>query len=272
MPCFVDEPDELIAQAVAAEDAGWDGWFLWDHLTWTDAEAGLPVVDPWVVLGAVAAATSRIRIGTMITPLSRRRPAKLARETTTVDRLSGGRLILGVGLGSPPYGDFARFGDEADATLRARILDESLTVLNGLWSGERFTFDGEHHQVGATTFTPTPVQRPRIPVWVGGVLPNAAPLRRAARWDGSVPVAFSADRTLVTPTPEQIGSMRAVTGRDDEEFDVAVWADVADDPSEVAAVVPGYARAGATWYIETARPVGDWFAGLERRIEQGPPR
>ena len=116
--------------------------------------------------------TTRIRIGTMIAPLSRRRPGKLARETVSVDRLSGGRLILGVGLGDPVQVDFGFFGETTDANIRAQRLDEGLDILNGLWAGQPFSYQGEHCQLEEVRFLPTPVRQPRIPIWVGGWWPN----------------------------------------------------------------------------------------------------
>src|SRR4029453_3021225 len=138
-------PQPLIRLARAAEAAGWDGFFIWDVFGGNSA-APTPVVDPWIALAAIAATTERIRIGPMVTPLPRRRPWKLAREAASLDHLSGGRLILGVGIGPQPS-ELRRFGGEADAGARGRILDEGLEVLTGLWSGEPFSFSGEHYQV-----------------------------------------------------------------------------------------------------------------------------
>jgi alkanesulfonate monooxygenase SsuD/methylene tetrahydromethanopterin reductase-like flavin-dependent oxidoreductase (luciferase family) len=273
VPCFGDEPGPLIDVCVAAEAAGFDGVFLWDHMTWSDSGDGPPMIDPWTVLAVVAARTERIRIGTMITPLSRRRPWVLARQTTSLDRLSGGRMTLGVGLGGPDGGDFGLFGEVTDKRERAAMLDESLTVLDGLWSGETFTHHGPHYDVGPTRFTPTPVQRPRIPVWVGGVLPNRAPMRRAARWDGAVPITYD-EGGLARPSLEQITAVadqaRADRGSLDG-FDIAVWAELAADPSALATELPGYAAAGATWWVETARPGrdDDWMAQLVTRVGLG---
>src|ERR1022692_4706677 len=183
VPCFAEDPMELARLGIEAERAGFDGFFLWDHMVFSNTGEGPPIVDPWLVLAVVAESTSRIRLGTMITPVPRRRPWQLARETTTLDRLSNGRLILGVGIGSPAYGDFGIFHEPSGERERAELLDEGLDVLAGLWSGEKFSYQGSHFTVDPVRFTPTPVQRPRIPVWVGGVLPAARPIARAARWD-----------------------------------------------------------------------------------------
>lgn len=273
VPCFAEDPVVLIDVCVAAERMGFDGVFLWDHMTWSDDGAGPPMMDPWIVLAVVAARTERVRLGTMITPLSRRRPWVLARQTTSLDLLSGGRVNLGVGLGGPDHGDFGLFGELTDPRIRAEVLDESLAVLDGLWSGETITHRGAHLGVGPVRFTPTPLQRPRVPVWVGGVLPHRAPMRRAARWDGAIPIAYD-EHGLARPSSQQIAGVaediRAERGSLDG-YDLAVWAELADDPAAVAAELPGYAAAGATWWIETARPGrgDDWMAHLSARIEGG---
>ncbi len=271
VPCFGEDPAELIDLGVAAEREGFDGYFLWDHMVFSNSGDGPPILDPWLVLAVVAAKTSRIKIGTMVTPLPRRRPWQLARETTTLDRLSGGRLILGVGIGSPGYGDFGIFGDPAGERERAELLDEGLEVLAGLWSGERFSYKGEHFSIDPVRFTPTPVQRPRIPVWVAGVLPNRRPIERAARWDGMVPIRYDSNG-LVRPSAsdfaglaEQVAALRGNTAG----YDLAVWAEVAADPREVTELAVPYAEAGATWWIETARPGPDWWPGICARVAAG---
>jgi alkanesulfonate monooxygenase SsuD/methylene tetrahydromethanopterin reductase-like flavin-dependent oxidoreductase (luciferase family) len=272
VPCFGDDPAGLIELGVATEQAGFDGYFVWDHMLWSNTGEGPPILDPWVVLSVVAARTSRIKIGTIVTPVPRRRPWQLARETTTLDRLSDGRLILGVGIGAPSYGDFGLFGDAADERTRGEQLDEGLEVLAGLWGGERFSYAGEHFRIDPVKFAPTPVQRPRIPVWVAGVLPNRRPMARAARWDGFVPIA-SGSSALIRPAAEDIGKaagqIEAARGSLDG-YDVVVWAEVANSPSEVAAQVDSYAEAGATWWIETAWPRGDWWPGIKDRVAAGP--
>src|SRR5215217_2017806 len=150
------DPDGLVNLALAAERSGWQGFFIWDHIQ-LDGSAG-PIVDPWVALTAVAAATSTLRIGTMITPLARRRPWKVARETVTLDRFSGGRFTLGVGLGEPAQDEFGSFGEPTDPKVRAAMLDEALEVLTRLWSGETVSFAGRHYRVDEVAFQPTPAQ------------------------------------------------------------------------------------------------------------------
>jgi alkanesulfonate monooxygenase SsuD/methylene tetrahydromethanopterin reductase-like flavin-dependent oxidoreductase (luciferase family) len=275
VPNFGDDPAGLIELGVATERAGFDGYFLWDHIVFSNTGDGPPILDPWLVLGVVAARTSRIKLGTMVTPVPRRRPWQLARQTTTLDRLSGGRVILGIGIGSPAYGDFGIFGEPSGERARADLLDEGLDVLAGLWSGERFSYAGEHYTIDPVRFTPTPVQRPRIPVWVAGVLPNPRPVARAARWDGFVPIRFDA-AGLVRPSAQdiaevggQITGMRQGGNQTASGYDMVVWAEVATTPSEVAALAEPYQQAGATWWIETARPGPGWWPGIRDRVAAG---
>lgn len=170
-----------------AENAGWDGFFIWDHVLWSSPEEQ-PVVEPWVALTAIAMATERIRIAPIITPLPRRRPWQVARQAASLDQLSGGRLILGFGIGFDGFGDYSTFGEPADSIVHGEMLDEGLTILNGLLSGESFAFEGEHYNIKETRFLPKATQRPRIPIWVAGLWPGTKPFRRAAKWDGIVPL------------------------------------------------------------------------------------
>jgi alkanesulfonate monooxygenase SsuD/methylene tetrahydromethanopterin reductase-like flavin-dependent oxidoreductase (luciferase family) len=172
------DPHTVAELAHEAEECGWDGFFLWDHI---GADWPVPLTDPWVLLAAVALRTSRVRLGPMVTPLPRRRPWKLAREAVTLDHLLRGRLILGVGIGGG--GEYSCFGELDDARAHGAMLDEGLTVLQGLWSGEPFSFSGAHYQIHGAHFLPRPAQA-QIPVWVAGIWPNKPPFRRAARWDG----------------------------------------------------------------------------------------
>ena len=170
-----------------AESAGWDGFFIWDHVIWSSPEEQ-PVVEPWVALTAIAMATERIRIGPIITPLPRRRPWQVARQAASLDQLSDGRLILGVGIGFDGYGDYTKFNETADSVIHGEMLDEGLTILDGLLSGDAFAFEGKHYQVKETQFLPKPTQQPRIPIWVAGLWPGTKPFRRAAKWDGIAPL------------------------------------------------------------------------------------
>lgn len=244
LPNFGDFADvTLIAEvAAAAEDGGWDGIFVWDHIARSTAyPAGMPVADVTVALSAIALATDRIRFGPLVTPLPRRRPHKVAREFATLDRLSQGRVILGVGLGSPPDSEFEAFGDPGDARLRAALLDESLEIITALWSGGPVDFDGDQLHVHTDAFRPTPLQEPRIPIWVAARWPSpGGPIRRGARWDGIVPVAPAGGGHL---RPDDVATIRDRIDRDDVEVVVTPPEDA--DPSD-------YGSAGATWCISVA--------------------
>jgi hypothetical protein len=271
MPNFGDwgDPQLLVEIAREAEAAGWDGFFLWDHIRLFD-DWVTPVVDPWVSLGAIAQATEHIKLGPMVTPLSRRRPHKVARETVTLDHLSGGRLILGVGLGEPADIDFANFGDEDDARRRADMLDEALEVITGLWAGEPFAHHGTHYRVVETAFLPKPLQQPRIPIWVAGLWPNRRPMRRAARWDGAYPL--STDGTdFVETTPADLADIVAYImshRADDGVFDVVLNGPSPSDPGGHADLMARYAGAGLTWWLEAVglpdRSTDEWRAIIRR--------
>jgi alkanesulfonate monooxygenase SsuD/methylene tetrahydromethanopterin reductase-like flavin-dependent oxidoreductase (luciferase family) len=260
------EPGELVELAITAERSGWDAFMLWDHMV-VD-RAGIPIVDPWVTLGAISARTERIRIGTCVTPLARRQPQKVARETTTVDRLSAGRLILGAGLGYPDE-EYTTFGQSADARTLATRLDEALAVVAGLWTGEQFEFDGEHFHVESVRFVPTPVQHPRPPVWVACMLPHRAPLRRAARWDGVVPMKIGAEE-IEFVDPDDVASIaaeiRSLRGSLDG-FDIVVNAGFPGHASQEE-----FAAAGANWWMQSMGHFPGWVEELRGIIEDGPPR
>jgi len=262
------DPRLLAELACEAEAAGWEGFFIWDHIKWPAQD---PTADPWVALAAMAMRTERIRLGTMVTALPRRRPWKLARETLTLDQLSGGRLILGVGLGYFTNEEFAAFGEETDPKIRAARLDEGLEVLTGLWSGEPFSYDGTQYQVKNVCFTPPPVQRPRIPIWVAGTWPIKAPFRRAARWDGVVPIGRDFEKPL---TPAEIRDIAAYIKEhraSKEPFEVARGGQTPGrDAAEDAALVAPYAEAGLTWWLESR--IGSSLAEVRERIRKGPPR
>lgn len=274
VPCVgaFGDPRLLVDLAVAGEESGWDAFFLWDHLLFSDPQ--WHVADPTVVIAAVAERTTRIRFGIMVTVLARRRVAKVARETVTLDRLSGGRLIFGAGLGSLPA-EFTSFGEPGGAVRRAERLDESLHVLNELWSGQPVTFTGTHVTAADVTMLPVPVQRPRIPVWCAGRWPNKAPFRRAARWDGVMPTHTGYGLGETMPPGElqaALGYTRAHRTAQGP-FDVALegWTDGSAADRGAAKVGP-YARAGITWWIEAL----GWWRGAPAdalaRVGQGPPR
>lgn len=256
----LSDPAAVVGLALAAESAGWDGVFLWDHVLGWD---GCPVGDAWVQLAAIAQATSRIRIGPMVTPLPRRRPWVLARQAVGVDRLSVGRLVLGVGLGTPAEAEFGTFGEETSISVRAAKLDEALAVVTGMWSGEPFGFDGQHYRVRRATFQPTPLQRPRVPIWVAATIGAEGPLARAAKFDGVFPITEGGS----TPTPEEVADVVAQVRarRGDEPFDVTV---AGPPPDDMAA----WEDAGVTWYQVGPRPGGEPLDELHEWIAEGPPR
>jgi alkanesulfonate monooxygenase SsuD/methylene tetrahydromethanopterin reductase-like flavin-dependent oxidoreductase (luciferase family) len=212
---------KLARLAAEAEEAGWDGFFLWDHVAYREPVGAL--ADPWVTLAAIACATERVRIGPLITPPARRRIHKLARETVTLDRLSGGRLIFGAGLGSDNSGEFSRFGEEPDAKARAALLDDGLDQLVAYWDGE---------------FEPRPLQAPRIPVWLAARWPNRRPVRRAARWDGLFPIDLPGPGELA----ELVAEVRERRAGARGDYDVVVTNPAGTDPDP-------WEEAGATWCL-----------------------
>lgn len=270
-------PRTLADFAAAAEDAGWDAVFVEDYIVYQNRQ-DLPAYDPWVALAAMAVSTSRIRLGTMVTSAARRRPWKLARETVTLDHLSGGRLILGVGVGDPNDISYAAFGEETNVRVRADIVDEALQVVTGIWSGEPFCYNGSHFHVGGVICLPKPVQQPRIPIWIGGAYPNPGPLRRAARWDGAClyPAAEpgSAEDSEKPLSPQQITAIRRFIDAhrtDQGPFDiVAGGPERGPDPDHTRELIRQSAQAGATWFSEWIPP-GD-PAAMRAAIAQGPTR
>ena len=283
VPNFGDFADTRAFAELArrTEAAGWDGLFVWDHVV-HHKRLRREIADPWILLTAAALATSRIRLGAMITPVARRRVSKLAREVTTLDRLSDGRMIFGAGLGAPLDDEYATFGESADPRVLAARLDEGLAALNLLWSGEQVSFRGEHVIVDDVAFHPVPVQRPRVPIWIGGYWPNKAPMRRAARWDGAAPIIDrEADLAGLPPSAaevrevsEFIAGCRAESGRGDAPFDLLVGGASPADAEAAGDIMGGLAEAGATWWQECS-PRGEQLERLEpilRRAEAGPPR
>jgi Luciferase-like monooxygenase len=293
IPNFGDFAAPRVFAEVArrVEEAGWDALLVWDHVVGEKA-LRWEIADPWILLTAAALATSRIRLGTAITPVARRRPSKLAREVATLDQLTGGRMVLGAGLGAPVAGEYGSFGDTTDTRVLAERLDEGLHALDLLWSGEPVTYRGNQVTIDDAVFLPTPVQRPRVPVWVGGIWPNKAPMRRAARWDGAIP-AMADFATGRTPDASEVQELvlflrgcRAENGLADKPFDIVIGgtspggaagrdltcplADLGDRrdtppgaqsarqlPSRRSAGAPG---SNAMWSKVAAQPspVGDW--------------
>ncbi len=277
---FAEYADARLVASVAreAEDAGWDGVFVWDHLTFVKAWR-LPVGDRWTILAAVALATERVRLGPMVTPLPRRRPQVVARQTVTLDHLSGGRLVFGVGLGEPAEDEFTTFGEPADRGTRAAMLDESLEVVAALWSGEPVTRRGRFYTVDDVAFLPTPVQSPRIPVWVAATVGFDRPLVRAARWDGVHPVAYAEDGSDRSAEPADIAAMRtrilslrADAGLPPGPYDILSSGDMtwSRRPAQVS-ICRELADAGATWWLHAVTPRGGPVDAHLAIIRDGPP-
>jgi alkanesulfonate monooxygenase SsuD/methylene tetrahydromethanopterin reductase-like flavin-dependent oxidoreductase (luciferase family) len=250
----------LAELAHLAEASGWDGFFIEDYIThWMAFDA--PTVDPWIGLASIAMRTKHIRIGTMVTPLPRRRPWKVAREVATLDHLSNGRMILGVGLGSAedPM-NFNHFGEVTNIRQRAEMLDEALDIISGLWSGKPFSYHGKHYQIDEVTFQPTPLQKPRIPIWVGGGYPIPGPTARAARWDGSCMYKETHDAGWQDLSPDDVRGLKAFIENKRSSmppFCICVGGrersiDWEKDRSHIIAV----AEAGATWWMEFIEPTG----------------
>jgi alkanesulfonate monooxygenase SsuD/methylene tetrahydromethanopterin reductase-like flavin-dependent oxidoreductase (luciferase family) len=255
IPPFTDV-STLVGLATDAEAAGWDGVFLWDHMQW-DRRLRLDVHDPWVLLGALAARTERVQLGTLVTPLARRRPWVVAKHLVTLDHLSGGRVVLGVGLGEPSDADFGDFGDPDTRQARAALVDEALPLLDRLLRGEPVAHHGEHFDVEAD-LRPAPVQQPRPPIWVAAIAPYSRPRERALRWDGIAPLAMPQGFM----TPDELASYLDGVDRPDRWDVVASWA-----PGVAAGE---YADVGATWLIDGTWPEGDWVAEFRTRVRRGP--
>lgn len=260
LPLFDDLADPAVVARLAAEaeEAGWHGVFVWDHLRWQAPVR--QVADPWITLAAIATATERLRFGPMVTPLARRRPAKVARETATLDQLSGGRLTLGVGLGSDRYGsELSTTGEELDDRKRGRMLDESLEILTAAWSGRPVHHHGEHYTVDSIEFLPLPVQQPRVPVWVGGYPGRRKPLQRAAQHDGFFPVDLDHPDQLA----EIATTLTDLRPHTTTPYDLVVALPPGTDPAP-------YALAGATWWMAEFAP-GVSLDQVRGALRDGPP-
>jgi alkanesulfonate monooxygenase SsuD/methylene tetrahydromethanopterin reductase-like flavin-dependent oxidoreductase (luciferase family) len=269
------DPQTMADFAAVAEAAGWDGVFVEDYIIW-QGQQDVPTYDPWVLLAAMAMRTERVRLGTTVTPLARRRPWKVAAEAVTLDHLSGGRMILGAGLGdtgesvgSDP--SFTHFGEVTAAKQRARMLDEALDIVTGLWRGEPFSYQGEFYQVKEVMVLPKPVQTPRIPIWIGGGYPLRGPVMRAARWDGS---CLYRHQTHFM-SPEDVRDLRAIIeqqqGAAAESYDIAIGGSQRyENWEEEQSRIRALAEAGMTWWKEYISPAA--LDEMRASIERGPLR
>lgn len=273
-PC--GDARSLAELATLAEESGWDGVLLEDYIVYQNRQ-DISTHDPWVALAAMAVHTERIRLGTLVTPLARRRPWKLAREAVTVGHLSGGRLILGVGLGESSDISLTHFGEEMNVRERAGMLDEALDVLAGLLSGRPFRYEGRYYQVQETTFLPPPKQTPGIPIWIGGAYPNPGPMRRAARWDGAclyrAVTPGSAEDNGEGLSPDDVRALKEFVTRrrpPGAPFDIVIGRARRDDWDRERERIRSVAAAGATWWqewIPAAEP-----AVMRAAIARGPLR
>jgi alkanesulfonate monooxygenase SsuD/methylene tetrahydromethanopterin reductase-like flavin-dependent oxidoreductase (luciferase family) len=271
LPPFGDlaDPRRVAALAAEAEELGWDGLFVWDHML---AEPGMAVADPWITMAAIAIQTTRLRIGAMVTPLARRRPWVLARQIASLDRLSDGRLTIGIGLGDDGWREFSAFGEETSPRLRGEVVDESLRIVQGLLAGEVVSFTGEHFAVDAAQFLPGPVQDP-VPIWAAVRWPNRKPLARAARLQGCFPIFAGSGQRPAPPPLADLAELRAALA----DLGAAPGSDLAvrvathrlpasARPEAVAAM----ADAGVTWLLEAFGP-GQHAAEIEACVRSGPP-
>jgi alkanesulfonate monooxygenase SsuD/methylene tetrahydromethanopterin reductase-like flavin-dependent oxidoreductase (luciferase family) len=260
LPLFDELADPLTVMGVAAEaeEAGWHGVFVWDHLRWRPPvrQAG----DPWITLAAIASTTEQVRLGPMVSALPRRRPAKVARESVTLDLLSGGRLTLGVGIGSDRFaGEFSKTGEQLDDRARGHMLDEALEILTTAWSGEPVHHHGAHYTVDDIEFLPRPVQRPGIPVWIAGFPGNVKPMRRAARHDGFFPVNLEHPDQLA----EAVAAVTELRPDHTAPFDFVASLAVGVDPAP-------YAAAGATWWLPEPDPETVTLDQVKGLLRDGP--
>ncbi len=272
------DPRRLVDLAVAAEDSGWDGVFVNDHLAAADAAGPQPVASPWIALAAVATATRRVRIGPMVAALPRRRPWQVAGEAVTLDHLSAGRLTLGAGSGTGLEHSFAPFGETLSSATRAAMLDEGLELLGRLWTGEPVTFAGAHYRLEGARALPRPVQSPRIPIWVAGQWPRKRPFRRAARWDGVFVDTEGLDWLggEIVPLDALAAGVRFTLAQRPQgaatPFDVVIGGRSPRDRSRAGARLAPYAAAGLTWWVEGIDPSFGSPSDLLALVRRGPPR
>ncbi len=257
-----------------AEQAGWDGVFIPDAISIRTTEGILSFEDPWVTLGAMAMCTNRVILGPMVTPVSRRRPWKLAREVLTLDHLSEGRIVLPVGLGSKDDLGFEAVGDTLDRKIRAELLDEGLAIIDGLWSGEPFSFQGKHYHIENIQILPKPVQQPRPPIWVVGVWPRAKSMRRILHWDGVLPAICNEQGEWRQTIPEDVHMIYdyvSAQRQDKGPFEIVLEGKTSTDPQKALEKLQPFIDAGMTWWIETMWSGPNYPEDIRARIRSGPP-
>lgn len=263
--------DTLLKQAQMLEAAGWDAVFYWDAININN----MPMYDPWAVMTAIALRTERVKIGAMLTPLSRRRPWKVARETVSLDHISHGRFILPVGLGALDDGGFTKVNEVTDRKTRAELLDESIDILYGLWSGQPFSYQGKHYQVQEMTFLPKPVQQPHIPIWVVGAWPSERSMARVLRCDGLLPYKLPKPGEHAELKPEDLRAMNKYVQErrtSDTPFDIVMEGETpGNDLNKTREIIQPFIDAGATWWLESRWTTPDVDI-VNERIQQGPPR
>jgi alkanesulfonate monooxygenase SsuD/methylene tetrahydromethanopterin reductase-like flavin-dependent oxidoreductase (luciferase family) len=270
------DPRTMGELAHIAEESGWDAVFLEDYIIW-QSHPDVPTYDPWIALAAMAIRTQQIRLGTMVTPVARRRPWKLAQELVALDHLSNGRMILGVGLGDTGESigadhSFGRFSEMQNPQQRARMLDEGIEIITRVWEGESFSFDGEFYKIRDVQILPKPIQQPRIPIWVGGGYPNPGPVRRALRWDGSC--MYKQEGHWMQPEDVRDLRERVIAERGTiDGYDITIGGNPRwEDENKQRAYMQSVMEEGVTWWHEYIPPdVGD-FDVPRRLIERGPLR
>lgn len=261
-------PDFILQLAVAAEEAGWDGFFLWDHVTF---EYDVSLHDPWILLGAIAACTKKIRLGTLVTPLARRRPHIVAKETATLDHLSKGRVVLGVGLGGVDR-EFSAFGEESDSKKRAEKLDEAIELIRKIWSGEVVEHDGKHYTLDRVALLPKPIQEPQIPIWVGGHSKPA--LRRASKYDGWADGGPAPSVELPGMTSQELKASITYIKKNRKEknpIDIVYTAELPEYSQQLGDMIRKLQQIGITWVLESIHGMRYSDKEALERVKRGPP-
>jgi hypothetical protein len=266
---------QIVKLAGEAEKAGWDGVFYYDDI-YTDSKTEMSAA--WPVMAAIAVTTRKIKFGSLLTAIGRRRPWEVARESVTVDQLSNGRLILPTGLGWVGDGAYTKAGMESDRKIRAELLDEGLEIIDGLWGGKPFSYKGKHNQIKTMTFLPRPVQRPRIPIWVVGAWGRPKSMARVLKYDGLIPVLKKSDGSHEEVTPNKFREMkefalhnRKIIGYRRKDFDIIKDGMTPSNERKASEIIEPFAEAGATWWTETMWGTKKYQRVLER-IQAGPPK